>query len=32
MTNPIDLLRDLKIIVDPSYHLENMFIELMKNR
>lgn len=31
-TEPVDLLKDLEIVLDPSYNLENEFVKIMKNR
>lgn len=30
-TNPVDLINDFKIIIDPSNNLENEFIKIMKS-
>lgn len=29
-TNPVNLLKDLKIIIDPSNNLKNEFMKIMK--
>lgn len=30
-TNPVDLIKDLKIVIDPSHNLENEFVKIMED-